>query len=84
MAIPFDNDQFRDAFVARHGFTAKPFQVDATRHLATREDVLVIAHTGAGKSALFTSLFLLPGVSKDAMVVIITPLKALQVEQTSR
>ena len=80
----FDENALTAACQTATGHTPLPFQVAATRVLHSRKDVILIAPTGAGKSLLFQLPLMVPGVSEQAMVVVITPLKALQVEQAAK
>jgi ATP-dependent helicase YprA (DUF1998 family) len=84
MAEPFDVDQFTERCRDQLGFPPKPFQTAATKAIHEGKDTVLIAPAGAGKSYLFRSLSLAPGVSKKAMTLIISPLMALQKEQAEK
>lgn len=57
------------------------FQVQATLSILDGKDTVVAASTGAGKSRLFRMPFLVSETRPDAMIIVVTPLKALQNEQ---
>lgn len=65
------------------GFEAKCLQVDAIETLAfDREDLILIAKTGFGKSIIFQALpFIFPRV-KSALIIM--PLKGLEKEQCEK
>lgn len=80
----FDEDQIQKACFERYGYRAKPFQIAAARSLHQGKDTVVIAPTGSGKSLVMTLPFLSKYTYRQAMVVVITPLKALQKEQAAK
>lgn len=57
------------------------FQVAAAESLLSQRDTVVIAPTGSGKSLTFRLPFLACASPEKAMIVIVTPLKAVQVDQ---
>jgi len=59
--------------------TLRPGQLEAMRHAATGRDVLVVAPTGAGKSAVYQ----VPAVLRDGPTLVVSPLLALQRDQVS-
>jgi ATP-dependent DNA helicase RecQ len=84
MSEPFDREQVRIAFQDRLGYEARPFQVEAAKEIHDGNDLFLIAPTGYGKSGVFTSIFCPQSVSSSSMIVIITPLKALQKQQAEK
>ena len=68
----------------RFGYRPRPFQLAATKAICEQRDTIVIAPTGAGKSLLFHTPLMEKGEATRAMVVVVTPLRALQVEQAKK
>jgi ATP-dependent helicase YprA (DUF1998 family) len=58
------------------------FQIKTAESVCDQQDTIAIAPTGSGKSVSFKLPFLACTNPDTAMVIIITPLKALQVDQT--
>jgi ATP-dependent DNA helicase RecQ len=59
--------------------TLRPGQLTAMRHAANGSDVLVVAPTGAGKSAVYQ----VPAMLRDGPTLVVSPLLALQRDQVS-
>ena len=55
-----------------------PYQITCWRHVVGGKDLIVIAGTGAGKSAVFQAL---PLLKDGGIVLIVSPLKALMHNQ---
>lgn len=73
-------DHLNDAVQATFGWEAlKPYQLDAITSLIGGRDVLAVMSTGWGKSALYQ----VPALAVDGLVVVISPLIALQFDQVS-
>lgn len=71
------------AFLQRSkGKTARPWQLDAAESFLLGLDTVIIAGTGAGKTAPFMLPLLLPE-NKDRILVVIEPLINLQRDQVS-
>lgn len=66
------------------GYRPKMFQMEAAKALCTGRDTIVISPTGSGKSLVIRLPFLSPNTSSEAMMIVVTPLKALQKEQVER
>jgi ATP-dependent helicase YprA (DUF1998 family) len=81
MPKPYDEAGVRSSCLALHGYEPYQFQIDAAKSLYSGNDTVVIAPTGSGKSTLFRLPFYGSHLRRNAMVIIITPLKALQKEQ---
>src|SRR5688572_28876716 len=69
--------KFRAAFDGNNPY---PWQIDVSEAILLGLDCLVIAGTGAGKTAPFVMPLLLES-KKEKMVIIISPLNELEIEQ---
>jgi ATP-dependent DNA helicase RecQ len=73
-------DDLNDAVTATFGWNGlKPYQLDAITSLLGGRDVLAVMSTGSGKSALYQ----VPALKLDGVVLVISPLIALQFDQVS-
>jgi superfamily II DNA helicase RecQ len=84
MVSEFDASALSDIIYGELGYRPRPFQVEAARAVCAGQDTVVIAYTGAGKSLIFKAIGLASPHRPNGMVIIITPLKALQVEQAEK
>jgi superfamily II DNA helicase RecQ len=73
-----------DKVQRKYGYTTRRYQVRATESICAGNDTAVIAPCGYGKSLLLDTPLLVHEQNKQAMVVIVSPLKALQVEQAQK
>ena len=73
------NDQFKRVFDGKDAFK---WQLDTTEALLLGLDCVVIAGTGAGKTMPFAMPLLIEGTNSK-MILIISPLNALQLEQVN-
>lgn len=80
---PVDLEEISQACRKTFGYSPKPFQLAATYEFLQGKDTIVIAPTGAGKSLLFRLPFFSTH-NRKTMLLIVTPLKALEVEQVER
>lgn len=81
--MSFDSAKLVEKVQALYGYRPRPFQLAATESICAGKDTVVIAPTGSGKSLLFRAVQLGTPERKNGMVIVVTPLKALQVEQAS-
>ena len=82
--IVFNSERLVDEAVKKYGYAPRAFQIAATESILNGKDTVVIAPTGSGKSFLFEAPLLLAEADQQKMVVVISPLKALQVEQADK
>lgn len=82
MLEAYDEAHVRSACRVLKGFEPHDFQIQAAKSLHQRKDTCLIAPTGKGKSLAILLPFFAKNVSKNAMVIVVTPLKALQKDQT--
>ncbi|KAJ9119782.1 hypothetical protein QFC24_005493 [Naganishia onofrii] len=84
MPDPYNEAAVRKLCEDTYGYPPKDFQIAAARSLYEGKDTVVLAPTGSGKSLIIALSHLPASVNKHAMVVVISPLKALQKEQASK
>jgi ATP-dependent helicase YprA (DUF1998 family) len=66
------------------GHSPHEWQIEATINLLAGNDVVVVAGTGMGKSLVFAMLAVAICLARTkGMVIVISPLKALQFDQVS-
>lgn len=81
---PFPEDTVSVACEEALGYPPKRFQMAATKALHAGRNTLVISPTGSGKSLINRLIFFSPTIPKDAMLINVTPLIALQKEQVMK
>ncbi|KIJ28466.1 hypothetical protein M422DRAFT_270241 [Sphaerobolus stellatus SS14] len=68
-----------------YGYRAKTFQIRVAEKILEGKDVLAIASTGARRSHIFSLVAIAAALSgQDGLVIVICPLKALQMDQVHR
>jgi ATP-dependent helicase YprA (DUF1998 family) len=77
---PESIDGLKTMFEARTGHAPREFQLQATLAQIMRKDVVVLAGTGSGKTAIAAAPHLLPE-SRGRVSILISPLLALHSEQ---
>ena len=78
-----DREHIQDVIQSRFGYQAKDMQVDALYTLVySREDLILIARTGFGKSVVFQAAPLMFSPKKSALIIM--PLNALEEEQCKK
>jgi ATP-dependent DNA helicase RecQ len=74
-------DQYQQILTKYWGFSKfKPLQEDIIKSVDEGKDTLALMHTGGGKSITFQ----VPGMYKDGICLVITPLIALMKDQVDR
>jgi ATP-dependent DNA helicase RecQ len=74
-------EPYRQILIKYWGFTSfKPLQEEIIRSVAEGNDTLALMPTGGGKSITFQ----VPGLAKEGICLVITPLIALMKEQVNR
>ncbi|KAJ9103833.1 hypothetical protein QFC21_002295 [Naganishia friedmannii] len=66
------------------GYPPKRFQLEAAKALHAGRDVVVVSPTGSEKSLIERLPFLYSDIAKSSMLIIVSPLKALQKEQVTK
>ncbi|MDQ2584080.1 RecQ family ATP-dependent DNA helicase [Saccharothrix yanglingensis] len=74
-----DRARLRETATEVFGWSLRDEQLDAMTHVMAGRDVVVVLPTGAGKSAVYQ----VPGVLLDGLVVVVSPLIALQRDQVA-